>query len=80
MVIFGRGKSSNQFTFEGSHLEIVNNFKYLGVTFCKSNSFNLNFNDLYEKAIKAMYSCIGKCRKHNLAIDCKLDMFDKIVF
>lgn len=27
-----------------------------------------------------MYSCIGKCRKHNLAIDCKLDMFDKIVF
>lgn len=60
-------------------MEIVNNFKYLGVTFFKNNSFNLNFNDLYDKAIKAMYSCIGKCRKHNLAIDCKLDMFDKIV-
>lgn len=79
VVIFGRGKNSNQFTFEGSHLEIVNNFKYLGVKFFKNNSFNLNFNDLYDKAIKAMYSCIGKCRKHNLAIDCKLDMFDKIV-
>lgn len=24
-----------------------------------------------------MYSYIGICRKHNLAIDCKLDMFDK---
>ena len=26
-----------------------------------------------------MYGVIGKCRKHNLAVDCALDMFDKIV-
>ena len=26
-----------------------------------------------------MYGVIGKCRKHNLAVDCTLDMFDKIV-
>lgn len=26
-----------------------------------------------------MYSVIGKCRKHNMSMDCKLDMFDKIV-
>ena len=26
-----------------------------------------------------MYGVIGKCRKHNLSIDCKLDMFDKVV-
>lgn len=54
-------------------------FVLLYAVFFKNNSFNLNFNDLYYKAIKAMYSCIGKCRKHNLAIDCKLDMLDKIV-
>ena len=26
-----------------------------------------------------MYSAISKCRKHNLSIDCKLDIFDKAV-
>ena len=26
-----------------------------------------------------MYGVVGKCRKHNLAVDCTLDMFDKIV-
>ena len=26
-----------------------------------------------------MYGVIGKCRKHNLAVDCTLDMFDRIV-
>ena len=26
-----------------------------------------------------MYGVIGKCRKHNLSVDCMLDMFDKIV-
>lgn len=79
VVIFGRGNQTNCFTFDGSQLEIVNNFKYLGVTFCKSNSFNLNVKELFDKATKAMYGVIGKCRTHNLAIDCKIDMFDKII-
>ena len=26
-----------------------------------------------------MYGVIGKCRKHNLSLDCKLDMFDKAI-
>lgn len=32
-----------------------------------------------EKVIRVMYSVIVKCRKYNMLIDCKLDMFDKIV-
>ena len=67
------------FSFEGPQLDVVNKLKYLGVTFSKMNSFNLNIKELYEKATKAMYGVIGKCRKHNLAVDCTLDMFDKIV-
>ena len=79
VVIFGRGKNKCSFTFEGLQLELVDSFKYLGVTFSKSNSFNLNIKELFDKATKAMYGVIGKCRKHNLTIDCKLDMFDKVI-
>ena len=79
IVIFGRGTNDRSFSFVGSQLDIVNNFKYLGVTFSKMNSFNWNIKELCEKATKAMYGVIGKCRIHNLPLDCKLDMFDKAI-
>ena len=43
----------SQKKLRGSQLDIVNNSKYLGVTFSKMNSFNLNIKELYEKATKA---------------------------
>ena len=55
IVIFGRGTNDRSFSFEGSQLDIANNFKYLGVTFSKMNSFNLNIKELCEKATKAKY-------------------------
>ena len=53
--------------YNGNIIEIVDTFKYLGVNFSRTGSF------------KAMYSVITKCRSHNLSIDCKLDLFDKII-
>lgn len=79
VVIFGRGKQTSYFTLEGSQLEIVNNFKYLGATICKSNAFNLNVKELFDKATEAMYRVIGKRKIHNQAYDCKIDTFDKII-
>ena len=65
VVIFGKGKNKCSFTFEGLQLELVDSFKYLGVTFSKSNSFNLNIKELFDKATKAMYGVIGKCRNQS---------------
>lgn len=76
IAIFNKGKSNVDFSTKYTDiiLKIADNLKYL-----QNESFILNVKKLWEKATKAMYSVIGKCRKHNLSIDCKLNMFDKIV-
>ena len=76
LYFFGKGNTRKEFIpLSGELLEIVHNFKYFGVLFCKNGSFNNNIRELFQKATKAMYGVIGKCRKHNLAVDCSLDMF-----
>ena len=65
--------------YNGNIIEIVDTFKYLGVNFSRTGSFNYHIKQSHDKAIKAMYSVITKCRSHNLSLDCKLDLFDKIV-
>ena len=80
-LIFGKGKqpAGLKFVYNGTELEIVNHFRYLGVLFSKTGSFTAHVKSLYEKDRKAMYGVISKCRNHNLSIDCQLDLFDKVV-
>ena len=63
----------------GTNIEIVKDFNYLGIYFSRTGSFKVCKNHLSEKAIKAMYEVIKKGRKHNLSISCQLDLFDKLV-
>ena len=81
VVIFGKGNvnMAKSFMLSDRELEIVDTFRYLGVLFCKNGSFHTNIKEQFQKATNAMYGVIGKCRKHNLSVDCMLDMFDKIV-
>ena len=81
IIVFGRGRKLQNvhFKYDGNDVEIVDTFKYLGVSFSKTGSFNHHVKQSYDKAMKAMYSVITKCRKHNLSIDCQLDLFDKVV-
>jgi hypothetical protein len=62
-----------------NEIEIVDAFKYLGVFFNRTGSFNYRIKKSYDKALKAMYSVITKCRNHNLSTDCQFDLFDKVV-
>lgn len=79
LFIFGRGKNISCVNFEGSLLKVDNNFKYIGVTIRKSNSFNLNIKKTFWLSYKSNDSVIGKCKNHDLTIECKIDMFDKII-
>ena len=67
------------FNYNGTNIEIVKDFNYLGIYFSRTGSFKVCKNHLSEKAIKAMYEVIKKGRKQNLSISCQLDPFDKIV-
>ena len=81
IMIFGKGKqpSNIHFIYDGHELEIVKNFKYLGVFFSRKGFAYYNIEQLHDKGIKAMYGAISKCRDHNLSFDCKLDIFDKAI-
>ena len=68
-----------KFYINNEEIEIVKNYKYLGVIFARSGSFLATRKYLQEQAIKAMYSIIKKCRFNNLSIECQLDMFNKAV-
>jgi hypothetical protein len=57
----------------------VTEFNYLGVTFTKNVKFKLAKQKNIEKATKAMCEVIRRGKRHNLSIECVLDLFDKIV-
>ena len=82
IMIFGRYRTVQNnlyFTYNDTHIEIVDNYKYLGTFFTKSGSFMYNVKEQYDKAVKAMYSVLSKCKQHNLSLDCQVDMFDRII-
>lgn len=80
-LVFSKGRISNnlKFLIGNREIEIVKQYKYLGVYFSKSGSFLATRKYLCEQATKAMYGVLKKCRENNLSIDCQMDMFDKIV-
>ena len=81
VLIFSRGRISKHLKFfiRNDEIEIVKDYKYLGVYFSRSGSFLKTRKYLKEKAIQAMYGLLQKCRKNKLSIECQLDMFDRIV-
>ena len=69
-----------KFSLHGLELEVVDNFKYLGITLSKTgNNFNLAKKKITEKGIKAMYEVLKLGRTHNLSITCQLDLFNTMV-
>jgi len=59
------------FTYDNNEIEIAESFKYLGVSFSKTDLFTINTNQLYDKATKSMYGDLSKFR----CIDCKFDIY-----
>ena len=82
IMVFGkcnRKQRKHVFTYQNQIIDIVEHFNYLGVYFSQNGSFNYNIKQQYNKATRAMYNVIRKCKQHNLSIDLQLDLFDKIV-
>ena len=81
VMIFCRGRMPNNLNFfiNGYKIEIVKEYKYLGIFFSRSGSFLATRKHLKEQATKAMYGVIKKSRQNNLSVECQLDLFDKIV-
>jgi hypothetical protein len=44
-----------KFYLDGTELECVSNYRYLGISFCSSGSFFFAQKQLYQKALKALF-------------------------
>ena len=80
MVFGGNNRSNNKFfTLNGIIVEIVKEFKYLGVLFTQNGRFVQNTKNLSTLACKAMNLLRRRIVNLNLPIDCQLKLFDQTV-
>ncbi len=82
VTIFGNRKCNVQnivFLYDGKQLEIVDEFKYLGIVLNFNGRFKNAINSISKQASRVMYAVLAKCRKHNLPIDFQVDYFNKTV-
>ena len=76
----GKTKSDKyNFLYNGEKIEIVDNYKYLGIEFSSTGSFKMTIESLKQQASRAMYALISKTRRHNLPIDIQLESYDSTV-
>ena len=69
----------HNFTFDDKNIEIVDEFKYLGIIFKYNGNFDLCKKNLNQQANKAMFSLLSKCNKLDLPLDIQLELFDRTI-
>ena len=80
-MIFSNGRISKNvhFYLNNKELEIVSEFKYLGIYLSQSGAFNAAKKHISEQANKALFSLISKSRRLNLSYDVQIDLFEKTI-
>lgn len=82
VLIFGDRSARNRQRFIhmcGHDVEVVDSFKFLGVTFSKNRLFTTAKNNNVQQARKALFSLYRKIRNLELPIDCQLKLFDSTI-
>lgn len=81
-MVFGsnkRGVRNLHFELNGAVLDIVDHYKYLGVVFSSTGSFNKAREHLISQARKAMHLLYRRIYNLNLPIDLQLKLFDNTI-
>jgi hypothetical protein len=71
---------SHKFVFQNNNLECVSRYKYLGIWFNNSGSFNFAQNELYQKALKALFKLKSDFLVHNPEVKTSIHVFDHYKF
>lgn len=80
ILVFSKGRQKQyNFFFKTDRLEVVNEYKYLGILFSRSGSFNNAKKHIAKQGTKAMYCLIKKAKELCLPIDMQLELFSKTV-
>lgn len=81
MVFRKRGglRNNETFVYNGTILEVVNDFNYLITVFNYTGSFALNQQQLVGKALKSMNVLLVKCQKYKMKPKILCQLFDSFV-
>jgi len=81
VIVFSKGKIRKlpKIVFNNIELDVVFSYIYLGVLFNYNGKFNSAQKNLYDKASRAMFGLIAKCRRLRLPLDIQLKLFDSVV-
>ena len=81
VIIFSYGRLNKDLHFylNNTELEILNEFRYLGVQFSRTGSFNIAKKHIAEQANKALFSLLRKIRNLSLPFDVQIDLFNKTI-
>jgi hypothetical protein len=80
VLVFSKGRQRNyQFVYKNDKLDVVNEYKYLGILFSRSGSFYNAKREIAQQATKAMYSLLKKARALCIPVDMQIDLFMKTV-
>ncbi len=75
----GRSSKNEKFSYNNIPLDIVNEFKYLGVIFKSNGRFLSAIKHIKSQANKAMRCIISRARSINMPIDLQMKLFDSLV-
>ena len=80
IMVFARGRTANSnFTINGIQLEVVSDFKYLDILFCRSGSFSAAKRYIANQATRAMFSLLKKAIDLLLQLDLQIEVFQRTV-
>lgn len=81
VIVFscGRLNKNLHFYLNNTEIEIVNEFRYLGIQLSRSGSFTVAKKHIAEQANKALFSLLRKIRNLSLPYDVQIDLFDKTI-
>ena len=81
IIIFSGGipPANLHFYFKGIEIEIVSEFKYLGIFLARTGSFLKTKKHIADQANIALFSLMRKIRHLSLLIDMQIDLFNKMI-
>ena len=81
ILIFSSGRYAQNLHFysKGSEIDIVTEYKYLGIYLSKSGSYLSCKKHVAEQANNAMFALMRKIRVLNLPIEMQIDLFKKLI-
>jgi hypothetical protein len=82
VVVFSKGKIKrcpSFFLFGDEHVEVVDDYIYLGTTMNYNGRFNKAIHKQVVQAKRAMFSLLTKARRLDLPVDIQCELFEKMI-